>query len=92
MKKIGREISAPLVANMIEGGATPLSSAEALSKMGFRIILYPLSVLYASTFATASILAELKRSGTTARSKQKVVGFDQFNDLVELSRFREMEE
>jgi PEP phosphonomutase and related enzymes len=44
MKKIGKEINAPLVANMIEGGATPLSSAETLSKMGFNIILYPLSV------------------------------------------------
>jgi hypothetical protein len=35
MKKIGKEINAPLVANMIEGGATPLSSAETLNKIGF---------------------------------------------------------
>lgn len=91
MKKIGKEINAPLVANMIEGGATPLSSAEALNKMGFKIILYPLSVLYANTFATMNILTELKRCGTTSKSKQKVVNFDQFNDLVELSRFRKME-
>jgi len=46
MKKIGKSINAPLVANMIEGGATPLNSASALYKMGFKIILYPLSVLY----------------------------------------------
>lgn len=91
MKKIGKGINAPLVANMIEGGATPLSSAETLNKMGFKIILYPLSVLYANTFATMNILAELKKSGTTAKFKQKVVNFDQFNDLVELSKFRKME-
>ena len=91
MKKIGKEINAPLVANMIEGGATPLNSAENLNKMGFNIILYPLSVLYANTFATMSILTELKKSGTTSKSKQKVVNFDQFNDLVELSKFRKME-
>jgi len=91
MKKIGKEINAPLVANMIEGGATPLSPAETLNKMGFKIILYPLSVLYANTFATMNILKELKKSGNTAKYKQKVVNFDQFNDLVELPKFRKME-
>jgi len=91
MKKIGKEINAPLVANMIEGGATPLSSAEILNKMGFKIILYPLSVLYANTFATMNILKELKKTGSTSKYEQKVVNFDQFNDLVELSKFRKME-
>jgi methylisocitrate lyase len=91
MKKIGKEINAPLVANMIEGGATPLSSAETLNKMGFKIILYPLSVLYANTFATMNILKELMKSGNTRKYKQKVVNFDQFNDLVELPKFRKME-
>ena len=91
MKRIGKEINAPLVANMIEGGATPLSSAETLSKMGFNIVLYPLSVLYANTFATMNILQELKKTGNTSKYKQKVVNFDQFNDLVELPKFRKME-
>ena len=91
MKKIGKEINAPLVANMIEGGATPLSSSETLNKLGFKIILYPLSVLYANTFATMNILKELKRTGNTTKYKQKVVNFDQFNDLVELPKFRKME-
>ena len=91
MKKIGKEINAPLVANMIEGGATPLSSAEVLNRMGFKIILYPLSVLYANTFATMNILKELKKTGNTSKYKQKVVNFDQFNDLVELPKFRKME-
>jgi methylisocitrate lyase len=91
MKRIGKEINAPLVANMIEGGATPLNSAEILSKIGFNVILYPLSVLYANTFATMNILQELKKSGNTSKYKQKVVNFDQFNDLVELPKFRKME-
>jgi len=91
MKKIGKEINAPLVANMIEGGATPLSSVDTLSKMGFKIILYPLSVLFANTFATMNILKELKKNGTTTKYKQKVVNFDQFNDLVELPKFIKME-
>ncbi len=91
MKKIGKEIKAPLVANMIEGGATPINSSQTLSKIGFNIILYPLSVLFANTFATMNILQELKNSGTTSKHKQKVVNFDQFNSLVELDKFKKME-
>ena len=91
MKQIGKEINAPLVANMIEGGATPLSSAEALNKMGFKIVLYPLSILYANAFATMNILSELKKTGSTLKYRHKVVNFDQFNDLVELDKFRNME-
>jgi 2,3-dimethylmalate lyase len=91
MKKIGKEIKAPLVANMIEGGATPVLSAKELHKMGFKIILYPLSVLYANTFASLAILKELKKSGTTKKLAKNVVNFDQFNDIVELSKFRNME-
>tara|TARA_B110000008_G_scaffold81654_1_gene83404 strand:- start:373 stop:1239 length:867 start_codon:yes stop_codon:yes gene_type:complete len=91
MKRIGKEIKAPLVANMIEGGATPINSAETLSKIGFNIILYPLSVLFANAFATMNILKELKNTGTTSKYKQKVVDFDQFNNLVELDKFKKME-
>ena len=91
MKKIGKEIKAPLVANMIEGGATPMSSAETLNKIGFNIVLYPLSVLFANTFATMNILEELKNTGTTSKYKQKVVDFEQFNSLVELDKFKKME-
>ena len=91
MRQIGKAISAPLVANMIEGGATPISSANTLHKMGFKIILYPLSVLFANTFATMNILKELKKTGDTTKFKQKVINFDQFNDLVELPKFQKLE-
>lgn len=91
MKKIGKSIKAPLVANMIEGGATPISSALALQKMGFKIILYPLSVLFANTYASLQILKELKKSGTTSKLSKNLVNFDEFNEIVELSKFRKLE-
>jgi len=91
MKIIGKSIKAPLVANMIEGGATPISSADILHKIGFKIILYPLSVLFANTFATMNILQELKKTGDTSKFKQKVINFDQFNDLVDLPKFQKLE-
>lgn len=92
MRKIGKSIKAPLVANMIEGGATPVLSSGELHKMGFNLILYPLSVLYANTFATIQILKELRKSGTTKKLKNNLVNFDQFNEIVELSKFKKMED
>jgi len=91
MKKIGKSIKAPLVANMIEGGATPISSAATLHKMGFKIILYPLSILFANAYASLQVLKELKRTGTTTKSHSKLVSFDQFNELVELPKFKKLE-
>jgi len=91
MKKIGKSIKAPLVANMIEGGVTPISSAKMLHKMGFKIILYPLSILFANAFASLEILKELRKTGTTIKLNKKLVSFSQFNELVELSKFRKLE-
>jgi methylisocitrate lyase len=91
MKKIGKSIKAPLVANMIEGGATPISSASTLHKIGFKIILYPLSVLYANAYASLQILKELRKTGTTTKFHKKLVNFEQFNDLVDLPKFRKLE-
>ncbi|WP_048196647.1 isocitrate lyase/PEP mutase family protein [Candidatus Nitrosotenuis uzonensis] len=91
MRQIGKAINAPLVANMIEGGATPLIPSKELYRMGFKIVLYPLSVLYANTFATMRVLKELRKSGTTSKVGKNLVSFDQFNDIVELPKFRNLE-
>ena len=91
MSKIGNAIDAPLVANMIEGGVTPISSVSKLHKMGFKIILYPLSVLFSNTYASLQILRELKRSGSTVKLKKNMVNFDQFNEIVELSKYKKLE-
>ena len=88
MKIIGKSINAPLVANMIEGGATPIISKSKLHKMGFKIILYPLSVLFSNTYSTLKLLQELKKSGTTRKLSKQIVNFNQFNDIVELSKYR----
>jgi len=92
MKIIGKSINAPLVANMIEGGATPIISKSKLHKMGFKIVLYPLSVLFSNTYSTLKLLQELKKSGTTKKLSKQIVSFDQFNDVVELSKYRKLEQ
>ena len=89
MLAIGKSISAPLVANMIEGGATPIRPASWLHDAGFSLVLYPLSVLFASAAAAMSALRKLRRDGTTSDIP---ISFEEFNDMVGLPAVRALEE
>ena len=91
MRRIGEMIDAPLVANMIEDGATPIQTAESLHSMGFTLILYPLSVLFASASAAMSTLRDLRQNGMTT-NHTGMTTFNQFNDLVGLGRMHNLEE
>src|SRR5215217_7964702 len=90
-RKIGAEIDAPLVANMIEEGVTPNLSANELLKMGYRIAVFPLSGLYAAAFAIREVFTELRKTGTTKQGRKMMVTFKDFNKLVDLQRYLELE-
>ena len=91
MKLISKEIKAPLLANMIEEGITPNLTADQLRKMGFRMVVFPLSALYSATFAIKQTLQTLKKTGTTKELKNKMITFQEFNDLVNLSAYHKLE-
>jgi methylisocitrate lyase len=91
LKKIANEIDAPLVANMIEEGLTPNLSAKELLKMGYRIAVFPLSGLYAATFAIKEVFSELKKTGTTKERRKMMVTFEEFNKFVDLKGYMDLE-
>jgi len=91
LSKIADEIDAPLVANMIEEGITPTLSAQQLFSMGYNIALFPLSALYAATFAIQKVFSELKKTGTTEHGRGMMVTFNEFNKLVDLQRYMELD-
>jgi carboxyvinyl-carboxyphosphonate phosphorylmutase len=91
LKKIANNIDAPLVANMIEEGITPNLSAKELLKMGYRIAVFPLSGLYAATFAIKEVFIELKKNGMTKRRRKMMVTFKDFNKFVDLQRYMALE-
>jgi methylisocitrate lyase len=77
---------------MIENGVTPTFSAKELKSMGYSLVVFPLSGLYGSAFAMKKILTDLKKNGSTKNSKDTMLDFNEFNELVELSKFMKMEE
>ena len=91
LSRIANEIDAPLVANMIEEGVTPTLSAQQLFQMGYNVALFPLSALYAATYAILKVFSELKKTGTTEHGREMMVTFNEFNKLVDLQRYMELE-
>lgn len=91
LREIPKKIDAPLLANMIENGVTPTFSADELKSMGYSMVVFPLSGLYGAAYAMKKIFSQLKRTGSTKGSRRMMLDFNEFNDLVELPRFMQME-
>lgn len=84
-------VKAPLFANMVEHGKTPLDTAEDLFKMGFRIAIYPVAPLYAATKAVSEMLAVLKKTEDLKCCMEYEVDFPTFNEMIGLHELRALE-
>lgn len=84
IEQIGRDLGSriPLLANMVEGGKTPLIPAPELGAMGYRIVIHPGAMVRVLSRAGANYLAALKRDGTTANILDSMNNFSQLNALV----------
>ncbi len=91
MARICREVKAPLVANMIEGGKTPLLSIDELEKLGYRFILFPLTAIFASAHAIMEALSLLKDRKDTRSIMHRLLTFNEFNKLVGLDELKMLE-
>ena len=74
----------PLLANMVEGGRTPILTRSELSDMGFRLVIAPGSMVRAHAFMAQTFLSQLKADGSTASFKDKMLNFSQINELLGL--------
>jgi methylisocitrate lyase len=91
LERIGRELAGvTLVANMIEHGKTPLLTPEELSELGFRMIAWPLTGLFAAVAAMRDAYAALATSPTDGPSTP-LPTFDEVNTLLGLDARRAQE-
>ncbi len=82
MTEVGRRAPKPIVANMIEGGRTPVLPKDQLAEMGFQLIVYPLTGLFAAARAMQDVYEKLLRDQTTLGSEDRLMGFEKFNELI----------
>ena len=82
MEKIGRAFNVPLVANMVEGGRTPILSRSELEELGFKLAIFPASGFLAMGAALRSIYREIQSEGSSKSWKGDLYSFDEFSRLM----------
>lgn len=91
LAEIGRRLPAPLLANMVEGGGTPIVALDELSALGFSIVLYANAALRAAVHGMRSVLGHLHRHGSTAGVLDRLIGWDERQRLVGKPLFDELD-
>jgi len=84
-------VGAPLMANMVEHGKTPLDTADNLYAMGFHIAIYPTASIYTVTKSLQTMFAVLKEKEDAAACMEYEVDFPTFNQMIGLNQLRELE-
>lgn len=72
----------PLLANMVEGGKTPMHSADELAALGFKLVIFPGAMLRMISRAGAEYLAALRRDGTTTGILDRMFDFEALNGVI----------
>ena len=92
LSEIGRRIDAPLLVNIVEGGATPQLPASELSALGFAIVLYANAALRGAVHGMQVVLEHLRRTGSTQGALEQMVGWEERQALVGKPFFDELGE
>lgn len=82
MRRIGRAFDLPLLANMVDGGNTPVLGAAALAEIGYKLAIFPVTALLAATQAMAHVYATLKAEGSSDRLAQPLQPFSALTELM----------
>jgi 2-methylisocitrate lyase-like PEP mutase family enzyme len=72
----------PLMANMVEGGRTPITSAQDLEALGFSLVIFPGGIVRALARAAQDFYSSLKKNGTTDAFRNQMFDFDQLNGVI----------
>ncbi len=91
LRELPRQIKAPLLANMVEGGKTPMLGAAELEELGFKIALFANTALRVAMKAVQDAMRELHESRTTNALLQRMVTWEERQRLVDLPGYQELE-
>ena len=87
MLRFCAEVPGKRMANMLEGGVTPLLSPKQLGAMGFQLVAYPLTLLASAAFAMRQAVTDLQNGNTPETmlsfcELKALVNFDLYDDTV----------
>ncbi len=84
LQKVAGELggTAPLLANMVEGGNTPLLTADELAGIGFRVVIFPGGIVRALARTARDYYSSLNAHGTNAPFQDRMFDFNELNDML----------
>lgn len=85
------ETHTPSMANMIEGGRTPLLSAAELQELGYSVAAYPCGSVFSVVKALQGWARHLKEHGTTRGYLEHMLSFDEYFEFIGARAVRERE-
>lgn len=88
MVEITRAVPGIHMANLVEGGKTPIPSMERLNEFGFRIAIFPLTLLSAAMRAIQDSLADMKAD---RHPEARLIGFDSIKEIAGFNAYYEAE-
>jgi len=92
LQRTAREVPYPLMANMLEGGRTPYLSAVELGAIGYKVVIWPETLMYAAFAAMMEVAKELKANGTTSQSsREKMTDFGRLSEFLGLQDLYSLE-
>ncbi len=91
MRTITSSVMAPCLANNIEGGKSPVLSAGELEKIGYAVVVFPVSATYAIAKIIREVMGEILTSGTSKGVWDRMVDFEEFSKIVDLAGLRDLE-
>ena len=75
-------LNTPLLANMVEGGKTPVKTADDLKNLGYNIVIFPGGAVRAATFQLQEYYAGLLENGSNAEFSKRMHDFDSLNAVI----------
>jgi carboxyvinyl-carboxyphosphonate phosphorylmutase len=93
MKLINQSIKAPTLANMVENGRTPLLPSAELERLGYKLVIFPVTSVLAEANILSRVFKELFETGTTDKlvSDSLLFNFEEFNNFLGAKDMRNLE-
>jgi 2-methylisocitrate lyase-like PEP mutase family enzyme len=90
LRKIGGSFGVPHLANMLEGGLTPILSNKELGEMGFSMVIHGITLLMRATKTIKDVLRDIADDKLTP--DKDGVTFDEYKRLVNFGEWSEIED
>lgn len=92
LEAVAERIDAPLLANMTEGGKTPMLTAAELDELGYDVALFPATGFKAVLKTLGDLYAEIVEKGTQQDAMDDLVTWEGRNEITGLDRIRDLED